>query len=191
MPAACSNWKSTLAPGEETEIVLLLGQGCDAADAGSWSQKYRSADLDTVLADVAAFWDEPWAPSRFNTPDTADGPDGQPLAAVSDAVLPHLGPRGILPGVAALMVSAISCRTAWRCAVSSPDLAREQILRAAGRQFEEGDVQHWWLPESGKGIRTRISDDKAWLAYVTAHYVEATGDIASWTSNCRSWRRRR
>ncbi len=58
--------------------------------------------------------------------------------------------------------------------VAAPAVTREHILRAAARQFAAGDVQHWWLPTSGQGIKTRVSDDRIWLAFVVAHYLEVT-----------------
>ena len=159
------------------EIIFLLGETAARDEAQALIRKYRAGDLDATLSAVRHLWDEMLGTIQVKTPDRA-----------MDIMLNRW-----------LLYQTLSCRVWARAAfyqasgaygfrdqlqdsmalcVAKPSLAREQLLRAASRQFLEGDVQHWWLPESGRGIRTRISDDQVWLAYVVAHYVAVTGDSA-------------
>ena len=170
--------RSSCAPGEATEVVFFLGQAASASEARALVARYRAADLDAVLAQRdASAGTTMLGTVQVKTPDRVDGPHAQSLAALPDARLPHLGALGVLPGERRLRLSRPAAGRHGARASRGPSSTREHLLRAAARQFIEGDVQHWWLPHSGQGVRTRISDDRVWLPYAAAHYVEATGDV--------------
>lgn len=175
-PCCAMQTRIELKPGEQTEIVLFLGEAATPEEAQSLISRYRTIDLDTVFRAVTTFWTDTLEAVQVKTPDRS-----------MDILLNRW-----------LLYQAIACRIWARSAfyqasgaygfrdqlqdgmalaVSKPELTREHILRAAGRQFIEGDFQHWWLPESGRGVRTRISDDPVWLPYAVAHYIEVTKDL--------------
>ena len=166
-----------LRPGERIEIVWFLGQGKNREEAHELVVRYRSANLDQVLADVTRQWDNVLQAVQITTPDRS-----------MDVLVNRW-----------LLYQTLSCRVWGRAAfyqnsgaygfrdqlqdvmalaVSRRDIARAHLLRAASRQFVQGDVQHWWHPPSGRGVRTRISDDLLWLPYAVVHFIEATGDVA-------------
>jgi len=164
-----------LQPGGAIDVVVLLGQSDSVSSAQAVIAKYRTADLNAVFDGVAKFWDEHLGKVQVRTPDRA-------LDILMNRWLPY---------------QTLSCRVWARSGfyqssgaygfrdqlqdstslgIVDPKTARSHLLRAASRQFPEGDVQHWWLPETGRGVRTRVSDDRIWLAFVAAHYVQSTGD---------------
>jgi cyclic beta-1,2-glucan synthetase len=167
----------TLDVAGTTEIVFFLGQSPSGAEAQSLVAKYRKANLDAVFAAVTQQWQDTLGVVQVKTPDRA-----------MDILLNNWLPYQTL-------ACRVWARTAFYQAsgaygfrdqlqdvmalcVSRPDIARAHILTAAARQFVEGDVQHWWLPESGRGVRTRVSDDRGWLVFVVSHYIRTTGDFA-------------
>jgi cyclic beta-1,2-glucan synthetase len=176
-PCAALLTAADLSAGGSREVVVFLGQAEDAAGAVTDIHAARNLHLEQALEEVTGSWDELLGRVQVKTPDRA-------LDLLLNRWLPY---------------QALACRVWARTAfyqssgaygfrdqlqdcmaltTLAPAIAREHLLRAAGRQFLEGDVQHWWMPETGKGVRTHISDDRAWLAYCAAHYVKATGDHA-------------
>jgi cyclic beta-1,2-glucan synthetase len=171
-----------LAPDEQIEIVFMLGDAATCAQARALIGKYRTADLDVVLREVRAQWDAVLDTVQVRTPDRALD------ILLNDWLLYQtLGCR-LWARTAYYQASGAygfrdQLQDVMALCVTRPDLARGHLLRAAARQFIQGDVQHWWLPPSGQGIRTRISDDRLWLAYVAAHYVAVTADVAVLDAN--------
>jgi cyclic beta-1,2-glucan synthetase len=174
-PCAALQTHFELADGARTQVVVLLGEAADATAAADLVRRGRAMDYEATLREVARHWDDIQGTVQVRTPDRS-----------MDILLNRW-----------LIYQALACRVWARAAtyqaggafgfrdqlqdviallVSRRDLAREQILLAASRQFPEGDVQHWWHPPSGRGVRTRISDDRLWLPYAVDRYLAVTAD---------------
>jgi cyclic beta-1,2-glucan synthetase len=166
-----------LEPGEQRVVVLMLGQGNDLRDVEEIVRRYRSEGAaSAALDDVCRKWDDVCQRIEVRTPDT-------PFDLLVNRWLVYQTVTARLLGRTGFYQSggAFGFRDQLQDASSllqvAPELAREQLLRCASRQFVEGDVQHWWHPPSGRGVRTRISDDRLWMPSVLARYVEVTGEV--------------
>jgi cyclic beta-1,2-glucan synthetase len=176
-PCAAMQTRFQLEPNEQTEIIFFLGEASTKEEAQTIITRCRTADLDAVLTEVTAFWDETIGAVQVTTPDRSmDIMLNRWL--LYQTLVCRLWARSAFYQAGGAYGFRDQLQDGMALAVSLPALTREHLLRAAGRQFTEGDVQHWWLPSTGRGVRTRNTDDKVWLSYCTAHYVQTTGDHA-------------
>jgi len=176
-PCGAMQTKIALNPGETVELTLLLGEESSAAKALALIERYRGVDLDDTLKTVRDFWDRTLDVIQVKTPDRS-------MDIMVNGWLQYQALACRVWGRTAFYQSSGAygyrdqLQDVMALCVSAPAITRAHILRAAARQFTEGDVQHWWLPTSGQGIRNRVSDSRIWLPFVVAHYLDVTGDVA-------------
>ncbi len=177
-PAAALQLPVTIEPGHQVEVCFLLGQAESAEAVREMIARYQNPDqVHAALASTRDWWDSTLGALQVRTP-----------LLSTDFMLNRWLPYQTLScrfwGRSALYQSsgAFGFRDQLQDCLAflymAPELTRAHILASAARQFLEGDVQHWWHPETGVGVRTRCSDDMVWLPFVLAHYVDVTGDTA-------------
>jgi len=177
-PCAAVQATIELPPGEEREFIFFLGSAANVSAVRDLLRRYKkTGQVRAAWDEVRRRWDRLLTAVQVQTPDPA-----------VDVLINRW-----------LVYQVLSCRLWGRSAFyqssgaygfrdqlqdvmalvyGAPEETRAHILRAASRQFVEGDVQHWWHPPSGKGVRTRITDDYLFLPFVVCHYVTVTGDMA-------------
>jgi len=177
-PCGVIQVKLTLLPEECKEIVFLFGTALNMDQIHELSSKYRKADhAKQALSKVQEIWQDQLNTLQVVTPVKS-------IDILINGWLPYQVIACRLWARSGFYQSggAFGFRDQLQDCISMahicPEIARAQILHHAGRQFEEGDVQHWWHEPQGVGIRTRCSDDMLWLPYATAEYIRITGDTS-------------
>lgn len=175
-PCAALQTVIELEPNETREIVVLLGETASKEEANKIISRFRElSNVKEAYAKVLNYWDELLGAVEVRTPDAA-------LNTIVNRWLLYQSLACRIWSRSAFYQSggAFGFRDQLQDVMSlvyaKPEIARQQILLAASRQFKEGDVQHWWHPPTGRGVRTRFSDDLLWLPFVTSFYIKVTGD---------------
>ena len=177
-PCAALQTRFELAEGEEREIVFVFGAARNTDQARHFIQQYGGpVAARQALESVWEYWNHTLGAVNVETPDPA-------LNVLANGWLVYQTLSCRLWGRSGYYQSggAYGFRDQLQDTMAlihaTPWLAREQLIRCAERQFLQGDVQHWWHPPNGQGVRTHFSDDYLWLPYAACRYVQATGDTS-------------
>jgi cyclic beta-1,2-glucan synthetase len=179
-PAGAAQVPLDIPPGQEREVVFRLGAARGLDEVRSLVRRFRERGAPrAALERVWEYWGRTLGTVNVDTPDSSVNVlvNGWLMYQVLCCRLwartgfyqsgGAFGFRDQLQDVMALVHA-------------EPGLTREHLLRAASRQYPEGDVQHWWHPPAGRGVRTRVSDDFLWLPYAACRYATCTGDTGVW-----------
>jgi cyclic beta-1,2-glucan synthetase len=177
-PCAALQTRVTLAPGETRDVTFVLGsaRGEDAARDVIYRLTAPGAGREAIDQAVDA-WQRRLSVIEVRTPEPTFDVVINRWTLYQSLVCRMWGRSALYQSSGAYgFRDQLQDVTAFL--YSEPAIAREHIIRAAGRQFLEGDVQHWWHPQTGRGVRTRFSDDLVWLPWAVDRYVTVTGDIS-------------
>lgn len=177
-PCAALQVPLVLNPGATEEVIFILGYGSNDSVAKELISNYCDQEkVEQLIASTKAWWDTFLEAVQVDVPDLM-------INFSMNRWLPYQNLSCRIWGRTAFYQSSGAygfrdqLQDGMALVYSRPDQTREHILRSAARQFVEGDVQHWWDPATGSGVRTRFSDDLLWLPFATAHYIRTTGDLS-------------